>query len=72
MISAGSAEDARSEGFAAPVLLDPDWNVSSALGADGTPMAVLVGADGRIASSFVAGRPAVLGLLGADALSAAR
>lgn len=39
---------------------DPDWVVSGELGADGTAMAVLVSADGQIASPIVSGGPAVL------------
>ena len=72
MISAGSDDDVRAEGFASLVLLDPAWSISSALGADGTPMAVRVDAGGRIASAAVAGGPAVLELLGAGELSAAQ
>jgi thiol-disulfide isomerase/thioredoxin len=71
VISAGTAEAVRSEGFASHVLLDPDWSVSSTLGADGTPMALLVDASGRVASSAVAGDSAVLELLGTRTLSAA-
>jgi methylamine dehydrogenase accessory protein MauD len=71
VVSAGEAEEVRAERFASTVLLDPEWAVSTAFGADGTPMAVLVGADGRIASSVVGGGPAVLELLGTGALSAA-
>lgn len=55
----------KAESFASTVLLDPEWTVSSALGADRTPMAVLVSGDGRIASGVVGGGPAVLQLLGA-------
>ena len=45
--------------------LDAEWAVSSELGADGTPMALLVSAERRIASPIVSGGPAVLELLGA-------
>lgn len=55
----------KAENFASEVLHDPEWAVSGALGADGTPMAVLVTGEGRIASSVVTGGPAVLRLLGA-------
>jgi thiol-disulfide isomerase/thioredoxin len=71
VVSAGEAFSVKAESFASRVLLDPEWAVSSALGADGTPMAVLVTGDGRIASSVVGGGPAVLELLGAGELSAA-
>ncbi|MEP7335215.1 MAG: MauE/DoxX family redox-associated membrane protein [Actinomycetota bacterium] len=72
VVSAGEAVGVMAEGFASEVLLDPEWTVSGALGADGTPMAVLVSADGRIASPVAGGGPAVLDLLGAGVMSAAR
>ncbi len=70
VVSAGEAVSVKAESFASEVLLDPEWTVSGALGADGTPMAVLVSADGRIASGVVGGGPAVLELLGAGELAA--
>ena len=51
-----------SEGFTSLVLLDESFEAGSAFGANGTPMAVLVGADGRIASEVVAGAEAVMEL----------
>lgn len=71
VVSAGEPVDVSAEGFASQVLLDPEWTVSGSLGADGTPMAVLVSADARIASPVAGGGPAVLELLGAGALSTA-
>jgi thiol-disulfide isomerase/thioredoxin len=65
VVASGSAADVRAEGFASRVLLDREWALSTALGADGTPMAVLVTADGRVASALVTGRTGVLGLLAA-------
>ena len=69
VVSAGEAVSVKAENFASTVLLDPEWTVSGALGADGTPMAVHVSADGRIASGVVGGGPAVLELLGAGELA---
>lgn len=63
VVSAGETGSVKAEGFASDVLLDPEWRVSSALRADGTPTAVLVSHDGRIASRVVGGGPAVLELL---------
>jgi hypothetical protein len=40
-------------------------NIAGRFGATGTPMAVLVAADGTIASPLAAGAPAVLALAGA-------
>lgn len=72
VISAGTAEEVRAEGFKSKVLLDPEWSASTALGADGTPMAVLVGQDARIASSLVTGAAAVLELLAVGDLAPVR
>ena len=49
-------------GLRAPVVLDQGSSVMRAFGANGTPMAVLVDAHGRIASEVAAGAPAVLAL----------
>ena len=72
VISSGEPVAVKAENFASLVLLDPEWSVSSELGVDGTPMAVLVSGDGRIASPIVSGGPAVLDLLGAGALTRAQ
>jgi thiol-disulfide isomerase/thioredoxin len=71
VVSAGEAYSVAAENFASTVVLDPEWTVSGALGADGTPMALLVSASGRIASPITGGGPAVLELLGARELSPA-
>ena len=62
VISSGDEERTRAEGFSSTVLLDVDFRVGSAFGIDGTPMAVLLGADGLIASPVSAGADAVLAL----------
>jgi hypothetical protein len=41
-------------------------NIGNKFGAGGTPMAVLVDAEGKIASELAAGAPAVLELAGRD------
>jgi thiol-disulfide isomerase/thioredoxin len=46
------------------VLLDPESQASSAFGARGTPMAVLLDESGRVASPVAAGRDAILELTG--------
>jgi peroxiredoxin/uncharacterized membrane protein YphA (DoxX/SURF4 family) len=63
LVSTGTAEANRALGSASPVLLDEGFGVGAAFGARGTPMAVLIDAEGRIASEVVAGGPAVLELL---------
>ena len=58
----GGREETRAEGFTSTVVLDPDHTAGAAFGAGGTPMAVLVDAEWRIASPLVAGGEAVLDL----------
>jgi peroxiredoxin len=62
VVSTGTVQENRALGLRAPVLLDQGSGVMSAFGANGTPMAVLVDAQGRMASAVAAGAPAVLAL----------
>ena len=62
IVSSGDEQSTSAEGFESLVLLDDAFAAGSAFGANGTPMAVLVGADGRIASGVVAGAEAVFDL----------
>jgi thiol-disulfide isomerase/thioredoxin len=62
VVSSGDEDSTRAEGFASLVLLDEDFSAGTAFGANGTPMAVLVDAEGRIGSGTVAGADAVLAL----------
>jgi hypothetical protein len=55
-------EENGAQGLQSPVVLDQGLAVGNAFGADGTPMAVLVDAEGRIASGVAAGAPEVLAL----------
>jgi hypothetical protein len=48
------------------VLLDQSFATGQAFGASGTPSAVLVDAEGKVASEVAVGAPAVLELAGAD------
>ena len=65
VISAGSPQANREQGFRSPVLLDAKFLASERFGADGTPSAVLVGANGQVASDVHVGAPPVLSLMGA-------
>ena len=65
VVSSGDADDARADGFRSAVALDPDYRAGEAFGAGGTPMAVLVDRDGRVASQLVTGGSAVLALAAA-------
>jgi peroxiredoxin len=62
VVSTGAVEDNRAMGLRSPVLLDQGFSVASSFGANGTPMAVLVDEEGRIASEVAAGAEAVLAL----------
>jgi hypothetical protein len=53
-------------GLTSPVLLDQNFAAGRAFGASGTPSAVLVDAEGKVASGVAVGAPAVLELAGAD------
>ncbi len=64
VVSTGTIEQNRALGLRAPVVLDHNLEVGLAFGASGTPMAVLVDAEGRIASPVAAGATAVLALAG--------
>ncbi|MDQ3792602.1 MAG: TlpA family protein disulfide reductase, partial [Actinomycetota bacterium] len=62
VVSDGTVEENGALGFNSPVVLDNDYAVSDAFGAAGTPSAVLVDAEGRVASEVVVGAAEVLEL----------
>ena len=62
VVSTGSVEENKAMGLRSPVLLDQGFSVGNLFGANGTPMAVLVDAEGNIASEVAAGAPDVLAL----------
>jgi peroxiredoxin len=64
VVSSGTIEANQALGLRSPLVLDQNMSVGSKFGANGTPMAVLVDAEGRIASEVAAGAPAVLALAG--------
>jgi peroxiredoxin len=65
VVSTDSVADNQAMGLRSPVLLDKDgMAVGRLFGATGTPMAVLIDAEGKIASELAAGAPAVLALAG--------
>ena len=63
IISSGDADHTRAEGFRSSVLLDEGFTAGAALGVDGTPMAIVLDAQGRVGSDRVAGVDAVLALV---------
>ncbi len=62
VIARGTAKANRAQQFRTEVLLDTDGLTHRAFGADGTPMAVIVDAEGRIASSVATGALEVMAL----------
>ena len=62
VVSTGTVEANQAMGLTSPVVLDQDFSVGRAFGAGGTPSAVLVDAEGRIASPVAVGAQAVLAL----------
>lgn len=66
VVSTGTVEANQALGLFSLVLLDEGFTVGSTFGANGTPMAVLVDAEGKIASGVAAGAQAVLALAGSD------
>jgi hypothetical protein len=66
VVSTGSVEANRALGLRSSLVLDQQMSVGSTFGATGTPKAVLVDAQGKLASELAAGASAVLALAGAD------
>ncbi len=66
VVSAGTVEANKAMGLRSTVVLDQGFSVGSAFGASGTPSAVLVDSEGKVASEVAVGAPAVLGLAGAN------
>ena len=70
IVSTGSKASNETLGLRSLVLLDPDSKMMAAFGANGTPMAVLVNADGNIGSDLAVGKNAILDLINAEGSSA--
>jgi thiol-disulfide isomerase/thioredoxin len=66
VVSAGSEEANKEMGLTSPVVLDQQFAVGRSFGASGTPSAVLVDAEGKVATDVAVGAPAVMELAGAD------
>jgi methylamine dehydrogenase accessory protein MauD len=62
VISSGSSEANTEQGFRSRVLLDDDFTAGQALGATGTPSAVLLDEHGRVFSDIAVGQEAVMAL----------
>ena len=66
VVSAGTEEANREMGLTSTVVLDQHFAAGQAFGASGTPSAVLVDAEGKVASDLAVGTSAVLQLAGAS------
>jgi peroxiredoxin len=64
VVSTGAVEANQGQGFRAPLLLDPGFNAGQAFGVSGTPSAVLLDGEGKIAAAVAVGAPRVLALAG--------
>ena len=62
MVSTGDVAANKALGFRSTVLLDQGFQVAPKFGANGTPMAVLIDEDGRVASGVAVGVDQVLSL----------
>jgi thiol-disulfide isomerase/thioredoxin len=62
VVSTGTTEVNRAMNLRSRVVLDTNFQAGRTFGANGTPMAILLGPDGRVASEVVAGAAAVFGL----------
>lgn len=62
LISSGTADANRAMGLRSPILLDQGFATGQAFNARGTPSAVLVDVNGKIASEVAVGAPSVLAL----------
>jgi uncharacterized membrane protein YphA (DoxX/SURF4 family)/thioredoxin-related protein len=62
VLASGSAEANRAQGFRSPVLLDTDSKAAALFGIRGTPAAILLDGDGRVASDIAVGQAAVMAL----------
>lgn len=66
VISSGSPEDNRQQGFRAKVLLDSYFGSGQVFGVTSTPSAVVIDKQGRVASEVSAGAPAIFELVGVE------
>jgi peroxiredoxin len=66
VVSRGAAEDHRELGDRTWIGLDDQFTVGSRYGASGTPMAVMIDGEGRIATPLLAGRQAIMETLAGE------
>ena len=64
LISSGEAEKNRELGLKGAVILDDEKEIAGKLGMDGTPSAVLINENGKIASEVAVGAESIFALIG--------
>lgn len=64
VFSGGKAEDHGALKIASPIVIEEDGKTSKALKIRGTPSAVVIGEDGKIASQIAVGAPSIWSLVG--------
>ena len=62
VVSTGTVEANKEQGFGSPILLDEGFQTGRAFGASGTPSAILIDEEGKIASRVAVGAPGVLAM----------
>jgi hypothetical protein len=65
LVSTGSVDANKEMGLSSTMLIDQGFQIGRSFGASGTPSAVLIDEEGRIASGVAVGAPRVLELAGA-------
>ena len=65
LVSTGDVDANREAGLSAPILIDEGFATGRAYGASGTPSAILVDANGKIAGPLLVGAPNILAASGA-------
>ena len=63
VVSTGGVEDNRKQGFRSSVVIDEGFKAGRSFGASGTPSAVLIDREGKVASPVVVGEEEVMKLL---------
>jgi thiol-disulfide isomerase/thioredoxin len=66
IVSTGTVEANAAQGIQSTIVLDQNFATGRKFGARGTPSAVLIDADGTIATPVAVGGPAVLSMVGAE------
>ncbi len=69
VVSNGEVKDNKAQEFLSPVVLDNDYIIGRVFGSAGTPSAVLVDGEGKIASEVAVGAEAVFALAGIKRLT---